>query len=146
MPNEARVGPHLISNLPNSLRAAGTKLLAGLTVGGGSIIVAEWQSQGWQITLNVDTVMPNGQVANSIPALDVNLRGDLLFQFANGVNTMVVRRGEMLYQVHNFFRPTPQGDYLIRINAMELRDDGTVYFLAVTEEDEVVLYEARPLY
>ena len=53
--------------------------------------------------------------------------------------------GGKFYQVHSFFRPTPQGDFLIRINSMDLRDDGTVYFLAVTEEDEVVLYEARPL-
>jgi hypothetical protein len=146
MPNETRVGPHLVTNIPNMPRAAGTKLLAGLTVAGGSTIVAEWQGQGWAIMVNIDTMMPNGQVANSIPALDVNVGGDALFQFANGVNSMVVRRGGKLYQVHDFFRPTPQGDYLIRINSMDLRDDGTVYFLAVTSEDEVVLYEARPLF
>lgn len=109
-------------------------------------IVAEWQSQGWAIVLDINAMMPNGQVANSVPALDVNLRGDLLFQFSNGVNSMVVRRDNKFYQVHNFFRPTPQGDYLIRINAMDLRDDGTVYFLAATDEDEVVLYQAQPLY
>ena len=64
---------------------------------------------------------------------------------ANGVNSMVARRGGRFRQVHNFFQPTPVGDFLIRTNAMDFRDDGTVYFLAVTQDDEVVLYEARPL-
>jgi hypothetical protein len=146
MPNETRVAEHLLTNLPNTPRASGTKLMSGLTVANGANIVAEWQSGGWAIIVNNSAVMPNGQVANSIAALDVNTRGDLLFQFSNGVNSMAFRRGDKLYQVHNFFRPTPQGDFLIRINSMDLRDDGTVYFLGVTQEDEVVLYEARPLF
>ncbi|MEO7652694.1 MAG: Ig-like domain-containing protein [Bryobacteraceae bacterium] len=146
IPNETRIGQHLVTNIPNTPRASGAKLMAGLTIQTGSAIVAEWQPQGWEIMVNINTVMPNGQVANSISALDVNARGDLLFQFANGVNSMVVRRGDKLYQVHNFFRPTPEGEFLIRINSMDFRDDGTVYFLAVTQEDEVALYEARPLY
>jgi hypothetical protein len=61
------------------------------------------------------------------------------------VSSTVVRRGGRFRQVHYFFRPTPDGDFPIRINSMDFRDDGTVYFLAVTQDDEVVLYEARPL-
>jgi hypothetical protein len=121
-------------------------LFAGLTTSAGGNIVAEWQDSGWAIAVNITTSMPNGQVANNISALDVNVRGDLLCQFSNGVTSMVLQRGGKFYQVHNFFRPTPEGDYLIRINAMDLRDDGTVYFLAATQADEVVLYEARPLF
>jgi len=145
VPNETRVGQHLLTTLPNTPRASGTKLMSGLTVENGSNIVAEWQPQGWAVVVDSSAMMPNGQVANSISALDVSTRGDLLFQFSNGVNSLVVRRGGTYYQVHSFFRPTPHGDFLIRINSMDLRDDGTVYFLAVTEEDEVVLYEGRPL-
>jgi hypothetical protein len=145
MPNETRIGQQLVIGLPNLPRASGARLFAGLTMAGNVNVAAEWQDQGWAIAVNSNTIMPNGQVANSIAALDVNTQGDLLFQFANGVNTMVVRRGTRMQQVYDAFRPTPDGDYLIRINAMDLRDDGTVYFLAVTEQDEVVLYEARPL-
>jgi hypothetical protein len=145
MPNETRVDSQLVIGLPNLPRAAGTQLFAGLTMAGSVNVIAEWRDQGWVTVVNSDTLMPNGQVANSIAALEVNARGDLLFQFANVVNTMVVRRGASFYQVHDFLRPTADGDYFIRINAMDLRDDGTVYFLAVTAEDEVVLYEARPL-
>jgi hypothetical protein len=69
----------------------------------------------------------------------------VLFQQSNGNNFLLVRRGEEVRQVINFFRPTPDGDYLIRINAIDFRDDGTVYFLAMTYDDETVLYEAKPI-
>ena len=100
---------------------------------------------GWDLLVDVDAIMPNGQNMNSIAAVDVNRNGDALFQFANGVNTLVVRKGAKLNQVQNLFKPTPDGDWLIRINAMDLRDDGTVYFLAVNQDDDVVLYQATPV-
>jgi hypothetical protein len=145
MPNETRITNRLVTGLPNFPRAAGSRLISGLTVQTGGNVVAEWTGQDWSVLINVDTTMPNGQVSNSVSALDMNAQGDLLFQFANGVNSMVVRRGAKFRQVHNFFLPTPEGDFLIRTNAMDLRDDGTVYFLAVTQFDEVVLYEAVPI-
>ena len=144
--NDTRISGRLVTAFPDLPRAGGNRLIAGMTVSTGGNVVAEWTGSDWSVLLNVDTIMPNGQNANNIAALDVNTQGDLLFQYANGVNSMVVRRGGKLRQVHNFFQPTPEGDWLIRTNAMDLRDDGTVYFLAVTEWDEVVLYEARPLY
>ncbi len=145
MPNETRVGAHLIAGLNNTPRAAGNRLLAGLTNTAGAALIGEWRD-GWQIAVDTTTVMPNGQVANSVSNLDGNTRGDYVFQFANNQNTLVVRRGNALYQVHNFYRPTTEGDYLIRINHFDFRDDGTVYILAVTAQDDVVLYEARPLF
>ncbi len=143
--NETQISGRLVTSLPNITRANGGKLLAGMTVSSGGNVVAEWTGTAWTVLVDVDTVMPNGQVANSVAALDVNGQGDLLFQFSNGVNSMVARRGGKFRQVHNFFQPTPDGDFLIRINAMDLRDDGTVYFLAVTQDDEVALYQATPL-
>jgi hypothetical protein len=145
MPNETRITNRLVTGLPNFPRAAGNRLIAGITVQTNGNVVAEWTGRDWDVLINVDTRMPNGQVSNSVAALDVNTQGDLLFQFANNVNSMVVRRGGRFRQVHNFLQPTPDGDFLIRTNAMDLRDDGTVYFLAVTALDEVVLYEAVPL-
>ncbi len=144
-PTITRVGPHTVAGLPNTPRGMGNRLFSGLTIGTGGAVLAEW-NDGWQLVVNNDTMMPNGQVANNALTLDVNNFGHVLFQFNNGVTSLAVRRGDKVHQVHNFFRPTPQGDYLIRINSMDFRDDGTVYFLAVTEEDEVVLYEARPLF
>jgi hypothetical protein len=143
--NTTRISNRNVTGLPTMPRANGQRLFAAMTVSTGGNVVAEWTGGAWQVVVDVDTVMPNGQNSNNVPAVEVNGQGDLLFQYANGVNSMVVRRGGRFRQVHSFFQPTADGDWLIRINSMDFRDDGTVYFLAVTAEDEVVLYEARPV-
>ncbi len=143
--NATRISNRTVTGLPTMPRANGQRLYAAMTVQTGGNVVAEWTGGAWQVVVDVDTIMPNGQNANSVPAVELNAQGDLLFQYANGVNSLVARRGGKFRQVHNFFQPTPDGDWLIRINSMDFRDDGTVYFLAVTEDDEVVLYEARPI-
>jgi flagellar hook protein FlgE len=143
--NVTRISNRTVTGLPTMPRANGQRLYAAMTVQTGGNVVAEWTGGAWQVVVDVDTIMPNGQNANSVPAVELNAQGDLLFQYSNGVNSLVARRGGKFRQVHNFFRPTDDGDWLIRINSMDFRDDGTVYFLAVTEEDEVVLYEARPV-
>jgi hypothetical protein len=145
MVNTTQISNRNVTGLPTMPRANGQRLFAAMTVSTGGNVVAEWTGGAWQVVVDVDTVMPNGQNSNNVPAVEVNGQGDLLFQYANGVNSMVVRRGGRFRQVHNFFQPTADGDWLIRINSMDFRDDGTVYFLAVTAEDEVVLYEARPV-
>ncbi|MFO0367359.1 MAG: hypothetical protein ACK55F_22080 [Acidobacteriota bacterium] len=144
-PNVTRIGTHLVTGIANLTRVGGTRLFAGLNVASGGPILVEWKSGGWEILVNNSSVMPNGQVANAVVATDANRNGDVLFQQSNGNNFLLVRRGEEVRQVINFFRPTPDGDYLIRINAIDFRDDGTVYFLAMTYDDETVLYEAKPI-
>jgi hypothetical protein len=145
IPGVTKIGNHTVTNLPNIIKAAGSHLVAGLTIETGSPILAEWTGSAWKVLVDIDTIMPNGQVANSLASADMNGNGDVLFQFSNGVNSMVVLKNGTFRQVHDFFRPTPDGDWLLRINAMDLRDDGTVYFLAVNQFDEVVLYQADPV-
>ena len=145
IPGTTTVGSHNVINLPTIVKAAGPHIVAGLTIETGSAILAEWQNGAWKILVDIDTIMPDGQVANAIASADVNTRGDVLFQFSNGVNSMVVLKDGKFRQVHDFFRPTPEGDWLLRINAMDLRDDGTVYFLTVNQFDEVLLYQADPV-
>ncbi len=145
VPNTTRVGPHLITGIANLHRAGGGKLYAGLNIPNGTIL-CEWLGDRWEIIVNNSTVMPAGQVANTVVTQESNRNGDLLFQHANGANFLIVRRGDKLYQVVNLFRPTAEGDYLARINSIDFRDDGTVYFLAGTVDDDLVLYEARPLF
>ncbi len=140
-----KLGNHTVTGFPTMVRATGSHLLAGMQVDGIGNVIAEWQGGAWKLLFDLDTVMPNGQVANSISALDVNTQGDVLFQFSNGVTTMVVLKDGAFRQVHDLFRPTDDGDYLMRLNAMDFRDDGTVFILAVNQFDEVVLYEADPV-
>ena len=141
-----KIGNHTAVSFPNVIRASGTHLMAEMTVETGGNILAELTADGWQLLTDVTTVMPNGQIANSVNAAEINRQGDALFQFSNGVNSIVVRKADGTYrQVQNLFRPTPEGDWLIRLVAMDFRDDGTVYFLAVNQFDELCLYEADPV-
>ena len=146
VPNLTRVGPHLLNGIANLHRAGGGKLYAGLNIPNGTIL-CEWIADRWEIVVNNSTVMPSGQVATTVITQESNRNGDLLFQHSNGGNNfLIVRRGDKLHQVVNLFRPTAEGDYLARINSIDFRDDGTVYFLAGTVDDDLVLYEARPLF
>lgn len=146
MPNTTRVDTHTITGIANLHRAGGGRIFAGLSIPGGNIL-CEWTGGTWEIIVNNSSRMPSGQVANSIVTQEANRNGDLLFQHSNGGNNfLVVRRGEKLHQVVNLYRPTAEGDYLIRLNAVDFRDDGTVYFLAMNAEDELVLYQATPLF
>jgi hypothetical protein len=144
-PNVTRVGTHLITGIANLHRTGGGRLFAGLTIAAGGNILAEWTAGGWEIIVNNSSVMPNGQVANNVANLMANGSGDLLFHQNNNNQFLLVRRERQIRQVINLFRPTPEGDYLVRINAIDFRDDGTVYFLAMTYDDETVLYEAKPI-
>jgi len=146
VPNVTRVGPHLLTGIANLHRAGGSKLFAGLNIPNGTIL-CEWIGGRWELVVNNSTVMPSGQVATTVVTQESNRNGDLLFQHSNGGNNfLIVRRGDKLFQVLNLFRPTREGDYLARINSIDFRDDGTVYFLAGTVDDDLVLYEARPLF
>ena len=144
-PNVTQVGEHRVTGIANLHRVGGTRLFAGLTIAAGGNILAEWNGTAWAIVVNNSTIMPNGQVANSVANMDANRGGDVLFQQSNGNNFLLVRKDNQFQQVINLYRPTPQGDYLVRLNAIDFRDDGTVYFLAMTYDDETVLYEAKPI-
>ncbi len=147
-PNLTQIGAHRVSGIANLHRTGSGRIFATLAVQAGGNIVAEWKGSEWEILVNISSIMPNGQVANSVANLESNRRGDLLFQQSNGNNFLLVRRADeptRIRQVINLYRPTADGDYLVRINAIDFRDDGTVYFLAMTTLDETVLYEATPL-
>jgi len=148
-PNLTVVGPHRITGVQNLHRTGSGKLYAVLATQAGGNILTEWKGSDWEIAVNNSSVMPNGQVANSVTTLDANRRGDVLFQQSNGGNNfLLVRPADdptKIRQVINLFRPTAEGDYLVRVNAIDFRDDGTVYFLAMTSDDETVLYEAKPV-
>ncbi|MBM3763185.1 MAG: hypothetical protein FJW36_23445 [Acidobacteria bacterium] len=148
-PNLTVVGQHRITGIANLHRTGAGRLFATLSIQAGGNILAEWKGQDWEILVNNSTIMPNGQVTTSVANTESNRNGDLLFQQSNaGNNFLHVRRAsepERIRQVINLFRPTAEGDYLVRINAIDFRDDGTIYFLAMTADDETVLYEAKPL-
>lgn len=145
-PNVTTIGSQRITNIPNLTRAAGDTFQAAFTAPTGGAFPCQWDGNEWRPIAEVTTTMPHGQVFNNVSFLDVNRRGDSFLQHNfGGNNFLMVRRGGRWHKVLNLFRPTPDGDYLIRVNAVDFRDDGTVYFLAMTVDDETVLYEAKPI-
>lgn len=115
-----------------------SKLCAVLATQAGGNILAEWKGSDWEIP-----------VVNSVSALDSNRLGDLLFQQSNGGNSILMVRPadatDNIRQLIHLFQPTAEGDYLTGVYAMDFRDDWTVYFLAMTPDDETVLYETKPV-
>ena len=143
--NETTVGGQTVTAISNVLRAGGNRLFSMFQVASVRNIIAEWKGSAWEVVLNDSQVLPHGQVVNSVSLFDVNRAGDLFFQHNAGTPFLMVRKGDRYLKVANLFRPTPAGEYLLRVLSIDFRDDGTAYVLAINSEDEQVLYQARPL-
>jgi hypothetical protein len=66
-------------------------------------------------------------------------------QCSTNYQVLVVKRAGKTHYLHMLNELTAEGDLLVRTSDFDIRDDGTVYFLAMTVLDEFVLYEARPV-
>jgi hypothetical protein len=148
--NETRIGrtaatERVITGISRFHRAGGNRLFTLVTVAGGSQLICELRGGRLEIVFDNTQVMVHGQVYSSTQNYDVNSLGDVFFQHNPGIPYLMASRGETNRVVQNLFRLTAEGEYILRINAIDFRDDGTVYFLAMTSEDETALYVATPL-
>ena len=87
----------------------------------------------------------NVSLANSIGTFDVNRSGDVFAQCNTNSQVLVVKRAGKYHYIHALNELTADGDLIIRTTEYDIRDDGTVYFLGLTVNDEYVLYQARPI-
>ena len=148
--NETRFGNSLVGGIRNIQRAGGNRLYSLLSVAGGGDMLVDFSNPSTpQVLLrNTDTLM-HGTVLNGITFFDVNRNGDVFYFHSAGTPYLMVRKGSAQQAeqqvVHNQFRATPEGDYLIRIMSLDFRDDGTIYFLGMNADDEQVIYVGRPL-
>jgi hypothetical protein len=142
--NRTTVKGQVISGV-NILRAMGMHIEAGLNTPLGTFI-AEWADSGWAVRYGPNDVMPTGTILNTVNNyLEVNASGDIAF--VNGQNSgfgVYSQRSGSLSTVMTTARPTDDGDYLVNILGLDLRDDGTIYLLAMNQYDELVLYSATP--
>jgi hypothetical protein len=60
-------------------------------------------------------------------------------------SVVFLQRGASIATVLNSGRRTDDGDLLVTIQGIDLREDGTIYLLALNERDEQVLYSATPI-
>ena len=127
------------------LRAAGNYLMAHVYFEGLSSVVS-WNGSALETVVSPSEITPLGYVVNWLPTFDVNSRGDIAYisGYPEGGQGVFVKRAGRTYVVLNSARPLGDGEILLGLNQIELRDDGTVYLLAPNAKSEALLIEALP--
>jgi hypothetical protein len=132
-------------NYVNSIHPMGSHCFAVLGTDYGSYIV-EWGNSGWTIIYGPNDTMPTGFPLNNVNFLEANPNGDMAFvSQAYPSQAVYFRRNGVLSTVLTTGRPTEAGDLLVNILGLDLSADGTVYLLAINQNDELVFYSATPL-
>ncbi len=98
-----------------------------------------------ETAIATDDPIVTGHLANSIGTFDVNRSNDVFVQCNTNTQVLVVKRGNRTHYIHALNEPTAEGDLIVRTTEYDIRDDGTVYFLGLTANDEYVLYQATPV-
>jgi len=128
-----------------SVRTADSSFFFRVQAPGGGWMVCEYRDGAPTVRVGVDEVTANGVLVNTIGLYDVNSNGDVAFQYFNFGGTFIgVKRGDRFLHGYTNNQWTAEGDLLWRISDIDLRDDGSLYVLAVTVNDRLVLYRADP--
>jgi hypothetical protein len=142
--NKTQIGGRAIASI-NLLRPMGSRFFATLQTDAGTF-VGEWTDAGWSVLLSPIDKMPTGFLLTNVNQLEANPAGDLVFvsQAYPSFGVFFQRAGQ-ISTVLTTGRRTADGDYLVTILGLDMRDDGTVYLLALNEKDELVFYAATPM-
>ena len=148
--NETTVNGTTISWV-EGLRAAGNKFYAVFNTVLGGPILAEYSPTGWIPIVQTGGSMPNGAEIYWIDRdFEVNRRGDVAFVLNINGGTVIVQRNSdgVMRVVYRAGEATEDGDRFRpwRPFDIELRDDGTLYFIGINLLDKNVLYKAEPLF
>ncbi len=142
------VGGATIVNIGPAV-SAGRRFYTTFGLRGGGNVLAEFNGDSWTPLTAREQMTPMGLLMNGVGPFDVNRNGEVAFQatFNGGGGAVLFRdaQGE-LRNVHFGFEPTEQGDYLLNIQRILLRDDRRIYILAADVNENLVVYEATPLF
>ena len=84
---------------------------------------------------------------DNVNTFDANTKGDVLIRVnAAGTTGLLLVSGGTVRPVVFINEPQENGDFIRNIDQIDLRDDGTIYFTALTYYDELVVYAAQPLF
>jgi len=143
-PNTTQVGGRTVTSV-GVIRATGGRCVAVLAEDFGNVI-AEWTDSGWAMLYRaVDLTATGFQLANIANQLELNPSGDMVMMGQVTSSIVFFQRGASIATVLNTGRRTDDGDLLVTIQGIDLREDGTIYLLALNERDEQVLYSATPI-
>lgn len=142
--NETVYQGSVISNL-FTIRAGGDTFYAIFTLPGLGNVLAKYRSSKWESAIDLSEVLVTGQTANSVGNYEVNRNGDIFAQCNTNTSVLVVKKGNKYHFIHMLTELTGDNDLLLRYSDLDIRDDGTVYFLGMTVLDDYVLYQAKPI-
>ncbi len=148
--DETEVGGGTVNWVEGGIRAAGNRFYAvfGLTAGGS--MLAEYDGVAWKPIITTADFLPNGGDIYWVQhTFDANRRGDVaLVLNARGGTTVMLRTADGEFRtVYRTGEATPEGDYFRPWQPfdVDLREDGSLYFMGIDILDRHVLYHAQPL-
>jgi hypothetical protein len=144
-PFRTQVSGRTVTNV-NLIRALGSRLSAILATDAGNFIT-EWTDSGWTRLVQGIDLQPVGfRLTNLANQMELNPSGDMLFM-GQGPPSQILffDQGGKIVTVLNTGRRTDDGDFLVNIQGLDVREDGTIYVMALNERDEQVLYSATPI-
>ena len=135
----------------DGVRAVGGRFFALLGMETGGAVLAEYVSQQWQTIIRTGDAMPNGAEIFWVDRnFDANSRGDIAFVLnTNGGTEVTLRASDgSLRTVYRTGEATSEGDYFWPWQSfdIDLRDDGSLYFIGIDIFDRNVIYHAEPLF
>jgi hypothetical protein len=143
--NRTRIGNTLVSSVI-SLKTAAGRIFGAFTMFGGGSTLAEYVNGSWTPLFTRDDQLPNGQLPNSIVNFDVNNNGDILMNVNIPPGAGLVLKNQRGLSMVSFTNDlTKVENQLLRYTTFDMRDDGTIYFMALDVLDRHVLFRAVPL-
>ena len=148
--DETQVAGATVNRVDGGIRAAGDRFYAVFNMDSGGTVLAEYDGTAWSPIITTADQLPNGADIYWVQyTFDANRRGDVAFALnARGGSTVILRTADgELHTVYRTGEATPEGDYFRPWQPfpIDLRDDGSLYFMGVDILDRRVLYHAQPL-
>jgi hypothetical protein len=144
--NSCQLGGENITVIQN-LRVSNNQFCAEFTTAVGNYRIDCWQGGTWTNILKRGDIVSDGTGINGIGAFDINRNGDVaavLYTGLNGPSIFVKTAAGGIATVLSPIFPTPDGSYLLGIYAVDLRDDGRVFFIGQDYLGRMIAYEADP--
>ncbi len=139
------IGNILVASVIGLKTAAG-RIFAAFAMFGGGATLAEYNNGNWTPIFTRDDKLPNGQLPNNIIGFDVNNNGDILMNVNIPPGAGLVLKNQNGSAMVSFTNDlTKVENQLLRYTNFDIRDDGTIYFMAIDVLDRHVLFRARPI-
>jgi hypothetical protein len=129
------------------LRIAGNRAYVRYSLAGNFVHIAAEDGGVFTRRFGRGDDAPTGNIMNNPGTFDVFPDGQIAVSYSAGglVGLAVQRAGEALRAVWPFNAPTDEGDFLIQLESIDVREDGRIYFTAFTDDDRWVAYVAEPI-